>query len=113
MIVENVIKNATYLILFYLIIKSSILSVTCFLFLIFLIYLLNLHKTYFYKKGPVVVDERRYRQFSMVQSALLFVATIIAFVGCYNYYVLKRVEYSHDWDWSKFILGFKGCKKLA
>ena len=78
-------------------------------------YLIDLHKKYFYRtdEGDVVNRDRaKYDRLTYIQIGLLILAIVIAIVGCYDYYTLKRIEYADSWEWSKFIWGVQKCKSL-
>jgi sRNA-binding regulator protein Hfq len=91
--------------------RTSFFSITIFLLILFCMYLIDLHKNYFYRnEEDVVVDHVTYTRLTHVQLGFLIVAIVVAMVGCYNYYTLKRIEYSDSWDWSRFIWGVQHCK---
>jgi len=100
--------------LFLLSTRTSFFSITIFLLILFGMYLIDLHKNYFYRNEENgIVDHVKYTRLTHVQLGLLIITSVVAMVGCYNYYTLKRIEYTDSWDWSKFIWGVQQCKKLV
>ena len=95
--------------------RTSFLSISIFLLLLFVMYLMELHKNFYYKneETDVVTDRAKYDLFTKIQIAVFAVALATAFAGCYHYCRLKQIEYADSWDWHKFIWGVQTCKKLA
>ena len=100
-------------ILFLISTRATFVSITVFLSILFVTYLIDNHKKFFYKdEDGVITNPEMFRRMSIAQNVLLSIAIVVTFVGCYNYYSLKRVEYAKEWDWSKFVWGVQKCKQL-